>query len=306
MTIPDFQTIMLPFLKVASDKKVHTPAEITEVLAKIFRLNQTEVDDLLPSGQPRFANRVGWAKTYLKKAGLIDYPQRSHFQITQQGLDVLKENPEVIDMKFLMRFPEYLAFRSNRRIEGDTEKAPELVDQYSPEETIENAYQEIRAGLADDLLEYVLKCSPAFFERLVVELLVAMGYGGTQEDAARAVGKSGDDGIDGIIDEDRLGLDSVYIQAKRYQRDAKIGAHFIRDFIGALQGARANKGVFITTADFTKDAIDFVSKVHSRVVLINGQRLANLMIDFSIGVTTRMNYEIKKLDTDYFEDNQLG
>ena len=304
MAIPDFQTIMFPFLELSSDEKVHNFAEAVGALAKEFKLTDKEIDTLLPSGQQRFANRVGWAKTHLKKAGLIDYPQRGHFQITQRGMDVLKETPKVIDMKFLMRFPEFQEFRKinhgNESKIKSKEEVGDLVDQLPPEESIEVAYQEIRAGLADDLLDYVLKCSPAFFERLVVELLVSMGYGGTQENAARAVGKSGDDGIDGIIDEDKLGLDSIYIQAKRYQKDAKIGVHFIRDFIGALQGAKANKGVFLTTAGFTQEATNFVSKVHSRVVLIDGNRLANLMIDYGIGVSTRINYELKQLDTDFF------
>jgi restriction system protein len=300
VTIPDFQQIMLPFLKFSSDGNIHSNIAVTEELAKEFKLTDNEINTLIPSGQPRFANRVGWVKTHLKKAGLIDYPQRSHFQITQQGIDVLKENPKFIDMKFLMRFPSFREFRNSHQVEDGKDKIIESCDQLPPEETIEVAYQEIRAGLADDLLDYVLRCSPAFFEKLVVELLVAMGYGGTQESAARAVGKSGDGGIDGIIDEDKLGLDSIYVQAKRYQKDAKIGVHFIRDFIGALLGAKSNKGVFLTTAVFTKEATDFVSKVQSRVVLIDGQRLANLMIDFGIGVSTRINYQIKHLDTDYF------
>lgn len=300
MTIPDFQTIMLPFLQFSSDGKMHNFLEAVDALAKEFKLTPEEIDTLIPSGQQRFANRVGWAKTHLKKAGLIDYPQRGHFQITQRGIDVLKEPPKSIDMKYLMNFPEFREFRKVNQSEKGREEVVNLGEQLPPEETIEAAYQEIRAGLADDLLEYVLKCSPAFFEKLVVELLVSMGYGGTQENAARAVGKSGDDGIDGIIDEDKLGLDSIYIQAKRYQKGARIGAHFIRDFIGALQGCKATKGVFLTTAGFTKDATDFVSKVQSRVVLIDGQKLANLMIDYGIGVSTRMNYEIKQLDTDYF------
>lgn len=300
MTIPDFQTIMLPFLQFSSDGKMHNFLEATDALAKEFKLTPEEIDTLIPSGQQRFANRVGWAKTHLKKAGLIDYPQRGHFQITQRGFNVLKETPEAIDMKYLMKFPEFQEFRKVGQVDKEKEKIEDTSEQLPPEESIEVAYQEIRAGLADDLLDYVLKCSPAFFEKLVVELLVSMGYGGSQENAARAVGKSGDDGIDGIIDEDKLGLDSIYIQAKRYQRDAKIGAHFVRDFIGALQGCKATKGVFLTTAGFTKDATDFVSKVQSRVVLIDGQKLANLMIDYGIGVSTRMNYEIKQLDTDYF------
>lgn len=300
MTIPDFQTIMLPFLQFSSDGKMHNFLEATDALAKEFKLTPEEIDTLIPSGQQRFANRVGWAKTHLKKACLIDYPQRAHFQITQRGLNVLKETPKAIDMKFLMKFPEFQEFRKVSQVDGGKEKVEVPANQLSPEESIEVAYQEIRAGLADDLLEYVLKCSPAFFEKLVVELLVSMGYGGSQENAARAVGKSGDDGIDGIIDEDKLGLDSIYIQAKRYQRDAKIGAPFVRDFIGALQGCKATKGVFLTTAGFTKDAMDFIAKVQSRVILIDGQKLANLMIDYGIGVSTRMNYEIKQLDTDYF------
>lgn len=300
MTIPDFQTIMLPFLQFSSDGKMHTFLEATDALAKEFKLTPEEIDTLIPSGQQKFANRVGWAKTHLKKAGLIDYPQRGHFQITQRGIDVLKETPKSIEMKFLMRFPEYQEFRKINQVDEGKGEVVGLPNQLSPEESIDAAYQEIRGGLADDLLDYVLKCSPAFFEKLVIELLVSMGYGGSQENAARAVGKSGDDGIDGIIDEDKLGLDSIYIQAKRYQRDAKIGAHFIRDFIGALQGCKATKGVFLTTAGFTKEALDFVSKVQSRVVLIDGQKLANLMIDYGIGVSTRMNYEIKQLDTDYF------
>lgn len=300
MTIPDFQTIMLPFLKFSGDGKMHSFSEVADALALEFKLTSEEIDTLLPSGQQRFANRVGWAKTHLKKAGLIDYPQRGFFQITRRGVDVLNASPKTLDMKYLMKFSEFREFRKVNRGNTEKEKVEDLTEQLPPEESIEVAYQEIRAGLADDLSEYVLKCSPAFFEKLVVELLVSMGYGGSQENAARAVGKSGDDGIDGIIDEDKLGLDSIYIQAKRYQRDAKIGIHFIRDFIGALQGYKATKGVFLTTASFTKEAVDFISKVQSRVVLIDGQKLANLMIDYGIGVSTRMIYQIKQLDTDYF------
>lgn len=303
MTIPDFQTIMLPFLMFAGDGKIHSISEATETLAVEFRLTQPEIEELIPSGVPRFANRVSWVKTHLKKAGLVDYPQRSHFVITPRGISVLKENPSRIDLKFLSRFPKFVEFRGNHNSNDGGGLINDIEQVLSPEETIENAYKEIRAELAEELLDYVIKSTPTFFEKLVVELLVAMGYGGNQEYAARAVGRSGDEGIDGIIDEDKLGLDSVYIQAKRYQREAKIGAGNIRDFVGALVGARANKGVFITTADFTKEAVDFISKVNSRVVLINGTRLATLMIDYGIGVTTRVKYEIKKLDTDYFSDN---
>ena len=304
MAIPDFQTIMLPLLKLTSDGEPHDFLSTTERLAKEFKLTDEEISTLIPSGQQRFANRVGWAKTYLKKAGLLEYPQRGLFQITQRGNDVLRDNIEKIDMSYLQRFPEFLAFRG--KSQSEVGEGEQIVGngELTPDEEIENAYQRIRAELADDLLEYVLKCSPAFFERLVVDLLVSMGYGGTQADAARSVGRSGDEGIDGIINEDRLGLDTVYIQAKRWQRDSKIGSSVIREFAGALQGYRANKGVFLTTADFTKDALNFVKNISSKIVLINGQQLANLMIDFGIGVTTRTNYEIKKLDTDYFGEIQ--
>ncbi len=300
MGIPDFQTIMLPLLKIAGDEEIHNSTQTTEELAHLFKLTRDEITELIPSGQQRFANRVGWTRTHLKKAGLLEYPQRGHFRITQRGIQTLQENPSKIDMAYLEKFPEYVEFRQRNQTVGKDKNLVDEKVELTPDESIENAYQKIRADLADDLLEQVMNSSPAFFEKLVVELLVAMGYGGTQQDAARAVGKSGDDGIDGIIDEDRLGLATIYIQAKRWQRDAKIGSRVIREFAGALQGFRANKGVFITTADFTKDAKDFVKNIPSKVVLINGQRLANLMIDFGIGVTTRTRYEIKEMDSDYF------
>ena len=300
MAIPDFQKFMLPLLKIAEDGQIHSTTEALNTLASAFKLSQEEIDELIPSGPSKFSNRMSWAKTHLKKAGLLEYPEKGSFIITKRGLDVLNTDPHEINMAYLMRFPEYQDFRKLNRTKEDKEKIENVEIELSPEETIESAYQEIRSSLADELLDYVIKSKPSFFEKLVVELLVAMGYGGTHENAARAVGKSGDDGIDGIIDEDKLGLDSIYIQAKRYQLNSKIGAHDVRDFVGALVGANANKGVFITTADFTKEAVNFISRVSSKVVLINGTRLANLMIDYGIGVTTRIKYEIKTLDTDYF------
>lgn len=300
MAIPDFQKIMLPLLKIAEDGQIHSTAEAVDTLAAAFKLSQEEIDELIPSGPSKFSNRISWAKTHLKKAGLLEYPEKGNFMITKQGLDVLKTDPHEINMAYLKRFPEYQDFRKLNQTKENKEEIGNVEIELSPEETIENAYQEIRSSLADELLDYVIKSKPSFFEKLVVELLVAMGYGGTHENAARAVGKSGDDGIDGIIDEDKLGLDSIYIQAKRYQLNSKIGSHDVRDFVGALVGANANKGVFITTADFTKEAVNFISRVNSKVVLINGTRLSNLMIDYGIGVTTRIKYEVKTLDTDYF------
>jgi len=299
MAIPDFQSIMLPLLNLASDGEIHNVNDATDNLAEKFNLTDEEISRLIPSGSPKFYNRVGWAKTHLKKAGLLEYPQRGYFRITQRGLDVLQENPERINMSYLKKFPEFVAFRQTHRsdeIEDETIDEQEL----TPEEALENAYLKIRDDLSDELLETILKSPPAFFEKLVVDLLVAMGYGGSQRDAARAVGRSGDEGIDGIIDEDRLGLETIYVQAKRWQRDSKVGRPQIQSFVGALTGNNARKGVFITTADFTSEARNYATGIPLKVVLINGDRLANLLIDYSIGVTTRIKYEIKNLDSDYF------
>lgn len=299
MAIPDFQSIMLPLLNLASDGEIHNVNDATDNLAEKFNLTDEELSRLIPSGSPKFYNRVGWAKTHLKKAGLLEYPQRGYFRITQRGFDVLQENPERINMSYLKKFPEFVTFRQTHRsdeIEEETIDEQEL----TPEEALENAYLKIRDDLSDELLETILKSPPAFFEKLVVDLLVAMGYGGSQRDAARAVGRSGDEGIDGIIDEDRLGLETIYVQAKRWQRDSKVGRPQIQSFVGALTGNNARKGVFITTADFTSEARNYATGIPLKVVLINGDRLANLLIDYSIGVTTRIKYEIKNLDSDYF------
>lgn len=299
MAIPDFQSIMLPLLNLSADGDIHNSHEATGKLAREFDLSDEEVSILITSGPHKFHNRVSWAKTYLKKAGLLKYPQRGYFQITQRGIDVLGENPEKINIAYLERFPEFTEFRRRAQPE-EQEDNQENEEGLTPDEALENAYQKIRSDLADELLEYVLKSSSEFFEKLVVELLVTMGYGGTQRDAARAVGRTGDEGVDGIIDEDRLGLDVIYIQAKRWQRDLKIGRPQIQAFVGALHGHHSRKGVFITTSDFTRDANDFIHSIDTKVVLINGERLANLMIDFGVGVSTKMEYKIKELDSDYF------
>jgi restriction system protein len=300
VAIPDFQSIMLPLLKFSADKEIHYFNQAVDALAEELQLSPEELSKLIPSGQPKFANRIGWAKTYLKKAGLISYPKRGFFQITQRGVDVLKENPETIDMEFLKRFPEYIEFRQAHQPEDNQKPTYDVDKDLTPEEALENAYRKIRDDLVDELLETISISPPAFFEKLVVDLLVAMGYGGTQRDAARAVGRSGDEGIDGIIDEDRLGLDNIYIQAKRWQSETKVSRPQIQAFVGALTGNNARKGVFITTSDFTNDARNYSLGLPIKVVLINGERLANLMIDYGIGVTTRIKYEIKNLDSDYF------
>jgi len=296
--VPDYQSFMLPLLKIASDGEEHSMREAFDVLAKAFKLSEAQLRELLPSGrQTTFENRVGWAKTYLKKAGLLDSPRRGHFQITSRGRGVLEASPQRIDREFLMRYPEFVEFhRPQSTADGGTDKE-EGIDQ-TPEEGIEAAYQRVREQLAQELLQTVKSCSPTFFERLVVDLLVKMGYGGTRRDAGQAIGGSGDRGIDGIIKEDRLGLDIVYIQAKRW--DDNVGRPQIQQFAGALQGQRARKGVFITTSAFSQAAQEYVSRLDSKIVLIDGQTLAQLMMDYDIGVATIATYDLKRIDSDYF------
>lgn len=301
MAIPDFQTLMLPLLKVVADGREYRLRDVVELLAKEFYLTDEERQQLLPSGRyPTFDNRIAWAKTYLKKSGLIDQPRRAYFQITERGREVLKSSPSLINMKFLEQFPEYIAFKeSPEEVEEQQRMVPSISAQNeTPEELIENGARTIRKELAGEILQRVKGCPPAFFERLVVELLVKMGYGGTRQDAGRAIGRSGDEGIDGVIHEDRLGLDVIYLQAKRWEN--VVGRPEIQKFVGALQGQRAKKGVFITTSDFTKEAVEYVRNIDNKVVLINGALLANLMIDHNVGVSLAATYEIKKIDSDYF------
>ena len=301
MTIPDFQTIMLPLLKLAQDGKEHSINEAVEMLSGLFNLPEEEKSKLLPSGQqPIFYNRVGWARTYLKKAKLLEDPRRGYFRITERGREVLQKELKSIDMRFLRQFPEYIEFRESVRETATTPEIDESLDELTPEEALEEAYQKIRNDLVDELLGAVRNSAWGFFEKLVVELLVKMGYGGSRREAARAVGGSGDEGIDGIIDEDRLGLDTIYIQAKKWAEDNPVGRPEIQKFVGALQGQRAKKGIFITTSRFSEGARDYVRNIDTKVVLIDGKRLANLMIDYSVGVAPKTIYELKSLDSDYF------
>ena len=301
MAIPDFQSLMLPLLKVVADGREYRLRDAVELLAEEFHITDEERQQLLPSGRyPTFDNRIAWAKTYLKKAGLIDQPRRAFFQITERGREVLKTLPILINMKFLEQFPEYLAFKeSSDQAEAQQQiTSPIAVQNETPEELIESGARTIRKELAEEILQRIKGCPPAFFERFVVELLVKMGYGGTRQDAGRAIGRSGDEGIDGVIHEDRLGLDVIYLQAKRWE--GVVGRPEIQKFVGALQGQRAKKGVFITTSDFTKEAVEYVRNIDNKVVLINGALLANLMIDHNVGVSLAATYEIKKIDSYYF------
>jgi len=301
MSIRDYQSIMLPLLEFCRDGKEHSLRDAIEALAHKFGLTEQERKALLPSGQqPIFDNRVGWARTYLKKAGLIDAPRRSYFQITARGIQVLESNPPRIDIAFLERFPEFKEFRATRRKAESSSIERADVEETTPEESLGLAYQRLSQTVAVELIETVMKCSPAFFERLVIDLLVGMGYGGTRHDAGRAIGRSGDDGIDGIINEDRLGLDTIYVQAKRWQ--AAVGRPEVQKFAGALQGHRARKGIFITTSSFTKEAYEYASRIDSKIVLVDGDTLAQLMIEHNVGVSSAASYEVKRIDHDYFTE----
>jgi len=304
MPIPDFQTIMLPLLTFMSDNKDHSVREAIEHLANHFELTPGERQEMLSSGaQSVFDNRVGWAKTYLFKAGLLESPKRTIFKITPRGQQVLGQNHQRINISLLRQFPEFLDFiKPNINHEGQvpTNEPADSV-QSTPEEILEDSYQNIRRTLAQDILAKIKACPPAFFERLVVELLVKMGYGGSIKDAGKATRLTNDGGIDGIIKEDRLGLDFIYIQAKRWDTQA-VGRPDIQSFVGALDGQRATKGIFITTSRFSDTSIEYVKTITKKVILMDGVQLANYMIDFGLGVSTFATYELKKIDNDYFEE----
>lgn len=305
MAIPDYQTCMLPFLRYLSDGTEHTLRDAEDSLAEHFKLTPAERAELLPSGQQGiFKNRIGWARTYLKKAALLESPKRGVFKITERGLRTLASNPSRVDVKYLEQFPEFIEFRDAAKPEnGASAVAVTELPQSktTPEEAIEVAHQGLREQLAAELLTRILGCTPTFFEQLVVELLVKMGYGGSRRDAGERIGQTGDGGIDGIIKEDRLGLDTIFIQAKRWQ--GSVGRPEIQKFVGALQGQRAKKGVFITTSTYTAEAADYATRIDTKVVLIDGKQLAGLMIDFDVGVAPAATYVVKRIDSDYFEES---
>ena len=299
MPIPDFQTIMLPLLSFSGDSKEHSIREAVDFLATEFKLTDEELRELLPSGQQEtFANRVNWAKTYLKKAGLIHSTRRGYFQISERGLKDLERKPSRIDIKFLRQYREFIDGLKPHLKQDLSEELPIQNEQATPTDTIEAAHQKLQAELASDLLEQIKETPPSLFERIVVELLVKMGYGGSRKDAGKAIGRSGDEGIDGIINEDKLGLDVIYIQAKRWKDT--ISRPEIQKFAGALQGQRAKKGIFITTSGFSKEAREFTQKIDIKIILIDGDQLAQLLIDNNVGVSTVQIYEVKRLDSDYF------
>jgi restriction system protein len=303
MAIPDYQSLMLPLLKVAVDGKEHQTRETIGVLAGQFDLTEAERKKTLASGLATvFDDRFGWARYYLKRAGLLQNPRKGYFQITDRGQSVLAQNPAKIDVKLLRQFPEFEEFyKPKRSAEDDEPQQPEEVNSETPEELLASGYMKLRKQVEFDLLIRVKSRPSEFFERLVVLLLTAMGYGGSLADAGKAIGRSGDGGIDGVIKEDKLGLDLLYIQAKRWD-NTTVGGPEIQKFVGALYGKKAKKGIFITTSTFSKSAIEYAAGLDSKVVLIDGVQLAELMFDYGVGVTTASNYAVKRIDSDFFED----
>lgn len=301
MTIPDYQTLMLPVLSLAARGPEVVFRDAIEKLADEFSLTDAERSEVLPSGAGYvFAGRVGWARTYLKQAGLLCAPKRGVFKITQEGLTLLSKAPKKIDNNVLSQYESFRAFRSRGKVDEEVTAVPATAaPELTPEDAMAFAYKRVRKELEAELLEQVKAASPAFFERLVVDVLVSMGYGGSRVDAGRAVGKSGDGGIDGMIKEDRLGLDVIYLQAKRWEN--AVGRPDIQKFAGALQGQRANKGVFITTSSYTKEALEYVNVISTKIILIDGETLASLMVDYNVAVTRVGTYDLKKIDTDYFD-----
>ncbi|AVI64066.1 restriction endonuclease [Halomonas sp. GFAJ-1] len=305
MAVPDFQSLMLPLLKISADGEEHTMQEARERLAKMMCLSQEDLEERLPSGrQSTFANRVAWAKVYLTQAGVLESPKRGKFYISNRGRKALSESPERIDIQYLQRFEEFQEFRqasSKNRTEKVTHSCDSETTTTTPEETLEQAYQQLRDEVANELLHLIKSNTPEFFEKLVVHLIVSMGYGGSVKEAGRATRKTADEGIDGVIKEDRLGLETIYLQAKRWE--SVVGRPEIQKFVGALHGQRARKGVFITTSRFSKEALDYVGQIDPKVVLLDGTDLVQLMIDHGVGVSSAAVYEVKKVDTDFFVED---
>jgi len=301
MAVPDFQTMMLPLLRFAQDQAEISTRNVIPFLKSYYKLSEKDVSEQILLGrQTKLYNRISWIFAHLQEAGLIEKTRHGFYKITSRGIELLEQNPEKISLKTLKQFPEYLDFWKPKNSNATEESLINntLETSATPEESSALSYQTIRVNLATEILDKVKSCSPSFFERLVVELLVAMGYGGTLQDVGRAVGKSGDGGIYGIIKEDRLGLDVIYLQAKRWE--GNVSRPEIQKFAGELLRNQTRKGVFITTSDFTKEAKDYVKTISSNIVLINGEELAELMIDYNLGVSVATTYEIKKIDSDYF------
>ncbi|MDA3788284.1 MAG: restriction endonuclease [Desulfobacula sp.] len=304
MAVPDFQSFFSPMLDIANDDKEHSLKETRQKLAGHFNLTEDDLGEYLPSGtQTKFDNRVAWAKSYLIQAKVLESPRRAYFKITERGKELHLQSHEKITVKILNQYPEFVEFHSPKsNSTPDPKPHHQDIDVIeTPEEILQKAYHSIRNDLEVELLDNIKTNTPDFFERLVVDFMVAMGYGGSRRDAGKSVGRSGDEGIDGIIKEDRLGLDVIYLQAKRWE--GTVGRPEIQKFVGALHGKRAKKGVFITTGKFSQEATDYVKIIDPKVILIDGRDLAGFMIDFNLGTSTNAVYEVKRIDTDYFVED---
>lgn len=304
MPIPDYQSLMLPVLRLHEDRRAHTLSSVRDRIAEELRLTDDELAQRQASGsQTLFANRIAWAVQYLKSAVLIKTVSRGVYEITDRGVSILKPQPGEITLKMLRQFPEFVEFEGKKPESGQHTAAtitPVNEGKATPEETLENSFRVLRDALVQELLETIKNGTPAAFERIVVDLLVAMGYGGSVEDAGKVVGKSGDGGIDGIIKQDKLGLDAIYVQAKRW-KDV-VGSPEIMKFSGGLTKRHATRGVFITTSFFSKDALEFVEAMPQKIVLVDGKQLASLMIEHDVGVSPTRSFTLKRLDQDYFEN----
>ena len=304
MTVPKYQDFLLPLLQLLKDGKDHLICDIYEILADQSQLTEEDRQQQLPSGQQKtYMNRIGWAKTHLKKASLLDSPKRGKCVITDRGLELLKQNPKSLSANSLKVFPEYQAFcQSTTKLDSTDAVITTINIDQTPEEILQEAYFTLRSEIKDDILQLLKSSSPGFFEQVVVDLLVAMGYGGSRKAAGKAIGGSGDGGVDGIISEDPLGLDNIYIQAKRWE--SNVGRPIIQAFAGSLEGFRARKGVMITTSNFSKEARHYVTQIEKKIVLIDGEMLTELMLDHNVGVSEKERFVIKRIDTDYFDENQ--
>ncbi|HPW34674.1 MAG TPA: restriction endonuclease [Candidatus Paceibacterota bacterium] len=299
MAIPDYQMLMLPLLKSVSDEQEHKTRDVADFLSDEFELTETERKELLPSGrQPIIDNRIGWARTYMLKAGLLSAPKRGYIRITDKGLEVLRQKPKRINIKFLEQFPEFIEFRTiKKEVSKETVKGDEDVEDVTPDELMDRGYNSINASLTQELLEKLRNVDPYFFEEVVGELLSTMGYGRFEPTPG-----SGDEGVDGIVYQDKLGLEKIFFQAKRYSEGNSVTARDVRDFVGTLDLHGVNKGIFITTSRFPRDTNDILKKTIKTIVLVDGPKLAKLMIEHDVGVGTQKIYKIKKIDIDFFPE----
>ena len=303
MSVPKYNEFFPSIIRCLSDGNVHSLKELTEYCANEFKLSDIDKSETGSSGQNTLYNRVGWAKSYLKKAGLITSPRRTYFCLTEEGHKAFQNGADNVTLEYLNKFDSFTEFTKKNKMNNTYLKSSPVPKTESPQEQIENAINELNDGLSDDLMEEITKISPYEFERLVVKLLIAMGYGTMEENKDAVTSKTGDEGIDGIVSADKFGFDSIYIQAKQWKPDSVVGRPEIQKFLGALAGQGATKGIFITTAQFSKEAINFAAKqLHSKIVLVNGKQLTKLMIDYDLGVSTVATYRIKRIDSDFFNE----